>query len=107
MIQRAINDLDLQQWSAEQDGQLLGVLTWQASHGYCDYLWLCPNPQQEDLAIRALLHHVRFHSARWRTLSLDYPYGQGQSAMLEAGFHPHHTLIWMQANENHDAGEVE
>jgi len=97
MLQRLLNDINLQQWSAQMNGQLLGVLTWQPSHGYSDYLWLCTDPQKEETAILALLPFVVAHSARRRTMALDYPFGQAQEAIMKAGFNIRHTLVWMQA----------
>jgi hypothetical protein len=79
------------------DGQLAGVLTWQPSHGYSDYLWLCADLQKEETAILTLLAFITAHSAHRRTLSLDYPFGQAQETFMKAGFNIHHTLIWMQA----------
>ena len=97
MLYRIFNDTPLRQWSAQVDGQLAGVLTWQPSHGYSDYLWLCADLQKEETAILTLLAFITAHSAHRRTLSLDYPFGQAQETFMKAGFNIHHTLIWMQA----------
>lgn len=97
MLYRFFNDAPLKQWSAQADGQLLGILTWQPSHGYCDYLWLCVDPQKEEMTIQGLLPYIIAHSAHRRTMALDYPFGQAQEAIMKAGFNIHHTLIWMRA----------
>lgn len=83
-------------WSASREGQLTGVLSWVASPGYADNLWLAAAPEREAETTLALLTHARQNSAARRPMSLDYPAGHAIEAIQEAGFHIHQTLIWME-----------
>jgi len=94
-IYRAINDVHLNHWSGWRDGRLSGVITWQASLGYGDHLWLAVNPDGDDTLITPLLLHARQHAVPQRVLSLDYPHGRAVQAIQSAGFHQHQTLVWM------------
>ncbi len=84
------------QWAAFRDGQLLGVLAWQASSSHADHLWLAAPAQGEETAIRALLGHVQPPSSSQRPLALDYPADRGVQAFESVGYYPYQTLIWMQ-----------
>ena len=95
-LYRFFTQLNVRQWSAMQNGQLLGVLSKVASTGHADHLWLAPHPELEDLAATNLLVYVRQHYGRRRTLSLDYPAGRAAEAIQQAGFSAHQTLIWME-----------
>ncbi len=92
---RLVNDRQLKQWSARQDGRLIGTLTWQSSSLQADWLWLASDPQAEATAIEALLSHARRFTPRRRTLALNYPAGQAEDSLQRAGFEVHETLVWM------------
>lgn len=91
-----LND-QVRHWVARQSGQLIGVLSWEASPAYSDSLWLATTPENEDQAIRAILPRARAELPYRRSLSLNYPFDRGVSAFSAAGFYPHQTLIWMEA----------
>jgi len=95
-LYRFFTQLNIQQWHATQNGQLLGILSRVASTGYADHFWLAAWPEKEDLAAAALLSHARQHFGQHRTLSLDYPAGRAVEAIQSAGFSAHQTLIWME-----------
>jgi len=94
-LYRTLNGVWVRHWSAFQGRRLLGVLSWQTSHSYADYLWLAASPQVEEGVITALLLHARQQLSARRPLALDYPAGRLESAIQGAGFQPHQTLIWM------------
>jgi len=97
-LYRTFSDINLQQWSAWQGDDLLGVLIWNASHSYADSIWLVTDPEHEENAAKALLHYARGQLSSKRPLSLDYPAAQAQQAIQGAGFHAHQTLIWMSVD---------
>jgi ribosomal protein S18 acetylase RimI-like enzyme len=94
-LYRLFNDIQIQQWSAYVEKKLIGVLTWQASKAYADYIWIATREDNEDLAVESLLTHARKHLNSLRPISLDYPAGRASDAISAAGFKPHQTLIWM------------
>lgn len=95
-LYRLVIGRQLRQWAAYQGSQLLGVLAWQPLANHSDYLWLATAPEQEDLAIRALLPYGRRQLPSRRQVMLDYPAGRGQEAIRQAEFSMHQTLIWME-----------
>ncbi len=94
-IYKAINNMDLRHWSARRDGRLLGVLTWQASMGYSDHLWLAVDPDGDETAVAPLLTYALKCCSPRRMLSLDYPSGKAIQGIRSAGFTEHQTLVWM------------
>jgi hypothetical protein len=99
-VYRTLNDLHLNHWSGWREGRLGAVVTWQASLGYADHLWLALNPDIDEALVAPLLVYVRQHSSSQRTLSLDYPDGRAVQAIQAAGFHNHQTLVWMSLDLN-------
>ena len=93
---RFFTQMNIHQWTATQNGHLLGVLSKVASTGQADHLWLAAWPEKEELAAGALLSHARMHFGQRRTLSMDYPAGHAVEAIQQAGFSAHQTLIWME-----------
>jgi ribosomal protein S18 acetylase RimI-like enzyme len=93
---RFFSENHIRQWSAYRGNELLGVLAFQASHSYADTLWLACRPEDEPAATKELLLYARQHLSPRRALALDYPAGRSVSAIQEAGFFIHQTLIWME-----------
>ncbi len=93
---RFITETRLRHWAVERQGQLLGVLSWRASQAYADQLWLAAPPENEDIVLQTLLPFIRWRDRAQRPLSIDYPAGRADQTLLEAGFRPDHTLIWME-----------
>lgn len=100
LIYRLFNDIHLRHWSAVRDGRLIGVLTWQASYGYTDHLWLAVNPAVDETAIAPLLSHARQAISPRRMLSLEYLSERARQDIQSAGFVEHQTLIWMSLDLN-------
>lgn len=92
---RALNNMDLRHWSARRGSRLLGVLTWQASMGYSDHLWLAVDPDGDETGVAPLLSYAQKVCSSRRVLSLDYPSGRAIQAIRSAGYQEHQTLIWM------------
>ena len=89
-----------QHWSVEHLGDLQGVLTWKNTSGFARPLWLAIPEQMDEDAIVALLTRGRKLIGTYQSLSLNYPAGLAASAIRQAGFYPHQTLIWMEYTIN-------
>jgi ribosomal protein S18 acetylase RimI-like enzyme len=103
-LYRFFVDTETRHWTAHTDGRLLGALTWHPVYGHDDRLWAAVPPEGSERALTALLLHVRSDLAWRQTLSLDLPAGEYTGALEAAGFHPHRTLVWMQADGTSAAG---
>ena len=96
LFTRFWEDTRVQQWAVTWQGQLLGILAWQRTHGATDRLWLASPPEFEETAIPALLSHARWDFSSRRKLTLEYPAGRGVEAFKALGFSEEQTLIWME-----------
>jgi len=99
-LQRSLSDRRSKQWSAEQNGKLLGVLSWQSSSLEADRLWLVAPADREADAIAALMAYARKQLSSQRNLALNYPAGRAGEALEQAGFSAARTLIWMEYPDN-------
>ena len=95
-LYRFFSGMVIKQWAAVQDQQLLGVLVWRPQSSRADQLWVAAAPEQEDVAISALLAHLIKVMPDRSRMVLDYPARQGNLAFSEAGFRIQQTLIWME-----------
>lgn len=95
-IYRLLNLTYPKHWSVSQGSDLCGILTWMSHPGYADYLLLAAPETADAAAIRALLVQARKDLSSRRRLSLNIPADFAAEAMLEAGFSPQQTLIWME-----------
>jgi ribosomal protein S18 acetylase RimI-like enzyme len=99
IIYRLIMDYDVHHWVAHSDGDLCGILSWQAMADQNDRLWAAVPLEGSERLLTALLLHAR-RSLTWRqTLSLDFPAGKYNSSIEAAGFTPQRTLLWMKLQE--------
>lgn len=96
---RIISDARVRQWSALRSHQLLGVIAWQGFYDHADHLWLATPDGIDEDGIYTLLVFVCRHLPDHRLLTLDFPAHQAEQAILDAGFKPHQTLIWMEYQE--------
>jgi ribosomal protein S18 acetylase RimI-like enzyme len=95
-FQRLINERQVKQWSVYKYDELIGTVAWQSSSLQADWLWLGPNPAEEDLAVENLLRHVRRMTPSHRLLAVNYPAATAVKGFQRAGFEIHETLIWMR-----------
>lgn len=95
-LYRLFTGVQVRQWAALKNGQLLGVLAWHPLYSRSDHLWLAAAPEYEEIAIRGLLLHLQRNLASRRELSVEYPARHGSQAFAGAGFTVHQTLIWMK-----------
>jgi ribosomal protein S18 acetylase RimI-like enzyme len=96
-------EINVQHWALERDQDLLGILTWQGSSGFADYLWLAAPPEHEEMVLGTLLPFIRCERRLRRPVSLDYPENRAVEALSSAGFEPKSTLIWMEAKNDRNS----
>jgi GNAT superfamily N-acetyltransferase len=93
---RVLEDVNLKQWAATWQGQLLGTLAWQRTNGSTDRLWLAAPAEYEDTAIPALLAYTRWEFPARRKFTLEYPAARVEEVFKTFGFSKEQTLIWME-----------
>ena len=92
----------LETWSAWSGSHLLGAAAWEPGNIVTDVIWLATNPLDEDLAAQALLTHARRILPARKPVTINFPAGFAAQGIESAGFHPHNTLIWMEAPFSRD-----
>ena len=98
-IYRFMMEYDVRHWAAHTDGVLSAVVSWQAMPDHGDRLWMAVPAEQNEETMTTLLRHARRNLSWRQNLTLDFPAGQYDNAILAAGFHPQRTLLWMKLQE--------
>ncbi|MFC1997673.1 GNAT family N-acetyltransferase [Chloroflexota bacterium] len=96
MLTCFFHEARMRQWAVEQRGQLRGILSWKTTSAYADQLWLAAPPESEELVLQTLLPYIHWSERAQRPLSINYPVNRAANTLSKAGFHPDHTLIWME-----------
>ena len=96
VLYRFVMDYNVRHWVARVDGMPSAIVSWQALVGHNDRLWAAVPPDGSEQALRALLLHARRELSWRQALTLDFPAGQYNTSIEEAGFHIHRTLLWMK-----------
>jgi GNAT superfamily N-acetyltransferase len=96
-IYRFMTDINTQQWSAQMNGQLQGILALQRGGAYTDQLWAALPAHANPDAVTALLCHARQLISPIRSLALEYPAGAVDAAIRATGLVAQRTLAWMEA----------
>jgi GNAT superfamily N-acetyltransferase len=96
-VWRGLSEHRTEQWSLHRGGRWTGSLSWQSSYLQADWLWLAAPLEEREAAIRTLLPHAVRERGIRRTLAINHPAYEDTEALTAAGFQPHQTLIWMQA----------
>jgi len=90
-------DYNVHQWAIFREEQLLATVSWQPTNGKADPLWVAFPPKGDEHALASLLTYAHRKLQIHRTLTIDYPADEADSAIRSAGFIPLRTLIWMRA----------
>ena len=91
-------DFNIKQWAALRDEELLAALAWIPNGGRSESLYAATSPGTAGReALTSLLIHARRSITYPPHLTLDYPAGEMTEAILDAGFSPRRTLLWMRA----------
>jgi ribosomal protein S18 acetylase RimI-like enzyme len=94
-LYRALVDFDLQQWAAQKNGDLEGVLAWIPTTRHSP-LWLACDQNADSESITLLLRKAHQDLNYRKNLSLEHPSGLQEQAIQAAGFRISRTLIWMR-----------
>jgi hypothetical protein len=95
-LQCLFKGVAVQQWAAWKEGRLIGVLSSQTTLSMNNLLWLAADPEHEEQAAFALLHHLRQVTGKRKAFVFDYPSPLARQAIQSAGFYSHQNLIWME-----------
>jgi ribosomal protein S18 acetylase RimI-like enzyme len=91
-------DFSVKQWAAVRNDELLATLTWMPHGGRTESLYAATgSPATSREALTSLLIHARRTITYPPYLTLDYPADEMTDAILDAGFTPRRTLLWMRA----------
>lgn len=94
---RLISGESRQDWALRYNRQFIGSITWEAAKTWTDNIWVACDAANQDLVLRNLLPQALYSVHSNRPQSVNYPAGQAEKTFVEAGFHKHVTLIWMEA----------
>jgi ribosomal protein S18 acetylase RimI-like enzyme len=83
-------------WMVRRNEQLIGAASWDPGPYRAENLWLAADPDNEEEAIFALLAHARRNLLPRRPLTINFPAGEANLAINQAGFLLQNTLIWME-----------
>lgn len=95
-VHRMFSDAYVVQWGVFDGKRLLAALSWQASAGPANALWLAAPPNLQDEALRTLVLNARRLLPTQRPVVLDYPAPLFSRPLREAGFTAEQTLMWME-----------
>lgn len=89
-------DPQIQQWSVTAGDELIGVLSWQSSKTYADWIWIASSPETEGVLLDTFLPVWMSSPGRKRPLRLDFPFRKTNLSLETHWFKPARTLIWMK-----------
>ena len=95
-IVRFFNTATIRQWAVVHNQEPGAFLSWQATLNYANALWLAAPERADEIAVLALLSHVRKALVGTRPLNIDYPAHRLEEVLARAGFTLQQTLIWME-----------
>ncbi len=87
---------EIQHFTAESNGEVLGMVTLENKSGMHSMVWIAPRPEHEQEALDILLNHVTNPGRSLRRISLNYPANCSDNTINQAGFIKQNTLIWME-----------
>ena len=91
-------DFSVKQWAAVRNDELLATLTWMPHGGRSESLYAATGTAATGrAALTSLLIHARRTITYPPYLTLDFPSDEMTDAILDAGFSPRRTLLWMRA----------
>ncbi|MBK9924921.1 MAG: GNAT family N-acetyltransferase [Anaerolineales bacterium] len=91
-------DMNIKQWVAVRNGEMLAALSWAPNGGRSESLMAATGERSDPEALTHLLIHARRVLANQSSLSLEHPANEMRDAFVEAGFKERRTLLWMRAD---------
>jgi len=102
----------IKQWAVTAGDELIGVVSWQSSRTYADWIWVASSAETEGVLLDAFLPHWMNETEgvlldaflpHWmnrpgpkRSLRLDFPKRISNLSLETHWFKPTRTLIWMK-----------
>jgi ribosomal protein S18 acetylase RimI-like enzyme len=89
-------DPKIKQWAVTAKNELIGVVSWQSSKTYADWIWIASSAETEGVLLDAFLPHWMKTPGVKRSLRLDFPKRKTNLSLETHWFKPTRTLIWMK-----------
>jgi ribosomal protein S18 acetylase RimI-like enzyme len=86
----------IKQWAVTARGELIGVVSWQSSKTYADWIWIASSAETEGILLDAFLPHWLNSPGPKRSLRLNFPKRKTNLSLESHWFKPTRTLIWMK-----------
>jgi ribosomal protein S18 acetylase RimI-like enzyme len=98
-LYRFMMEYNVRHWVARTNGKASAILTWQGMGDRKDRLWAALPWRGSERTFTVLLKNARRILSWQQMLTLDFPAGEYTDSIMEAGFHPIRTLLWMKLQE--------
>ncbi len=89
-------DPKISQWSVVAGSELIGVVSWQSSKTFADWLWIASSAETEGVLLDAFLPVWMKSAGYKRPLRLNFPKRRTNRSLETHWFKPTRTLIWMK-----------
>jgi ribosomal protein S18 acetylase RimI-like enzyme len=89
-------DPKITQWSVLAGNELIGVVSWQSSKTYADWLWIASSAETEGVLLDTFLPYWMGTPGHKRPLRLNFPKRKTNLSLETHWFKPTRTLIWMK-----------
>lgn len=96
ILKRFLEGISTRQWALLYGDKLQAAVSWQTTPGHANALWIAAPLTANETLLQALLVYARQKLPSPRTLMIDYPARQLETAIYYAGFRQHQTLVWME-----------
>ncbi len=103
-LRRVFTESEPRHWSALSRGELLATVTWVPTVRTVNSLWLGAPRDTTGLGPQLALEAARRDLPHHHRLKVEYPAGELEQSIQNAGFEPHRTLIWMMAPATSGSG---
>jgi ribosomal protein S18 acetylase RimI-like enzyme len=86
----------ISQWSVTAGRDLIGVISWQSSKTFADWIWIASSAETEGVVLDAFLPYWMDLPGPKRPLRLNFPKRKTNLSLESHWFKPSRTLIWMR-----------
>ena len=86
----------IQQWAVTARDELIGVVSWQSSKTFADWIWIASSAETEGVLLDAFLPYWMNSPGPKRSLRLNFPKRMTNLSLEAHWFKPTRTLIWMK-----------
>ena len=85
-----------EQWAVTAQDELIGVVSWQSSKTFADWIWIASSAETEGVLLDAFLPYWMNSPGPKRSLRLNFPKRMTNLSLEAHWFKPTRTLIWMK-----------